>query len=107
MLRICTLCLKNTVLRDTKCVKKLTKTIAFLGKKPGLFYFWDQFFLGSTKKGSTYPDLQFLGNFREKSKKFPTPTVSKKLSEISPNFPKKLRALLPDLQLRTGNFCRF
>ena len=58
-------------------------------------------------KGSTYPDLQFLGNFREKSKKFPTPTVSKKLSEISPNFPQKLRALLPDLQLRTGNFCRF
>ena len=57
--------------------------------------------------GSTYPDLQFLGNFREKSKKFPTPTVSKKLSEISPNFPKNLRALLPDLQLRTGNFCRF
>ena len=63
--------------------------------------------IGGFKNGSTYPDLQFLGNFREKSKKFPTPTVSKKLSEISPNFPKKLRALLPDLQLRTGNFCRF
>ena len=66
-----------------------------------------KYFFVTKSIGSTYPDLQFLGNFREKSKKFPTPTVSKKLSEISPNFPKKLRALLPDLQLRTGNFCRF
>ena len=64
-------------------------------------------FAKTSNNGSTYPDLQFLGNFQEKSKNFPTPTVSKKLSEISPNFPKNLRALLPDLQLRIGNFCRF
>ena len=42
---------------------------------------------------------QFLGNFREKTKKVPTRTVSRKLPEIS----QKVRALLPLTQLRIGN----
>ena len=45
--------------------------------------------------GGTYPLAHFLGNFREKTKKVPTRTVSRKLSEISLRFPKKFIALLP------------
>ena len=46
-------------------------------------------------KGGTYPLAHFLGNFREKTKKVPTRTVSRKLSEISLRFLKKFKALLP------------
>jgi hypothetical protein len=45
--------------------------------------------------GGTYLLTHFLGNFREKTKKVPTRTVSRKLPEISRKFPKKLTALLP------------
>ena len=48
-----------------------------------------------TLKGGTYPLAHFLGNFREKTKKVPTRTVSRKLPEISRKFSKKLTALLP------------
>ena len=34
-------------------------------------------------EGGTYPLAHFLGNFREKTKKVPTRTVSWKLTEIS------------------------
>jgi hypothetical protein len=37
----------------------------------------------------------FLGNFREKTRKVPRRTVSRKFPEIPPKFPKKLTALLP------------
>ena len=55
-------------------------------------------------KGGTYPLAHFLGNFREKTKKVPTRTVSRKLPEISLKVPKKLRALLPLAHFRKGNF---
>ena len=45
--------------------------------------------------GGTYLLIHFLGNFREKTKKVPTRTVSRKLSEIFQKFLKKFRALLP------------
>ena len=46
-----------------------------------------------SKKGGTYRRTHFLGNFREKTKKVPTTTVSRKLSEVYRKFLKKLRAL--------------
>ena len=51
--------------------------------------------LRRTTKGSTYRLAHFLGNFREKTKKVPTRTLSRKLSEYFRKFPKKFRALLP------------
>ena len=57
--------------------------------------------------GGTYLLIHFLGNFREKTKKVPTHSLFRKLSEISPKFPKKLEALLLVKQLGTGNFYRF
>ena len=54
--------------------------------------------------GGTYPLAHFLGNFREKTKKVPTHSLFRKLSEISPKFPKKLEALLLVKQLGKGNF---
>ena len=54
--------------------------------------------------GGTYPLAHFLGNFREKTKKVPTRTVSRKLSEISRKVPKNLGALLPLAHFRKGNF---
>ena len=45
--------------------------------------------------GSTYRLAHFLGNFREKTKKVPTRTLSRKLSEHFQKFPKNFRALLP------------
>ena len=45
------------------------------------------------KNGGTYPLAHFLGNFREKTKKVPTRTLSRKLSDNSRKFPKKLSAL--------------
>ena len=55
-------------------------------------------------KGGTYLLIHFLGNFREKTKKVPTHSLFRKLSEISPKFPKKLEALLLVKQLGKGNF---
>ena len=57
--------------------------------------------------GGTYLLTHFLGNFREKTTKVPTRTVSRKLSKVSLKFPKNFQALLPLTQLRTGNFFRF
>ena len=61
-------------------------------------------------KGGVYLLIHFLGNFREKTKKVPTHSLFRKLSEISPKFPKKLEALLLVTQLGKGNFfdsCKF
>ena len=58
-------------------------------------------------KGGTYLLIHFLGNFREKTKKVPTHSLFRKLSEISPKFPKKLEALLLVKQLGTGKFFGF
>ena len=55
-------------------------------------------------QGGTYLLIHFLGNFREKTKKVPTHSLFRKLSEISPKFPKKLEALLLVKQLGKGNF---
>ena len=55
--------------------------------------------------GSTYRLAHFLGNFREKTKKVPTRTVSRKLPEISRKVPKKLRALLPLAHFRNWIVC--
>jgi hypothetical protein len=54
--------------------------------------------------GGTYLLTHFLGNFQEKTKKVPTHSLFRKLSEISPKFPKKLTALLLLTHLRKGNF---
>ena len=53
---------------------------------------------------TTYPVTHFLGNFREKTKKVPTRTVSRKLPDNYRKFPKKLTALLPLANFRKGNF---
>ena len=58
-------------------------------------------------RGGTYLLTHFLGNFREKTRKVPKRTVSRKLSGISQKFPKNLQALLPLTQLRTGIFFKF
>jgi hypothetical protein len=65
---------------------------------------FSDFVFEKNSKWEYIPGQQFLGNFREKSKKVPQHTVSKKFLEIPQSFPKKLRALLLDIQLRTGNF---
>ena len=57
-----------------------------------------------SRNGSTYPLEHFLGNFRGKTEKVPTRTVSRKLPKISRKVPKKLTALLPLEHFRKGNF---
>ena len=54
--------------------------------------------------GEVHLLIHFLGNFRKKTKKVPTHSLFRKLSEISPKFPKKLEALLLVKQLGKGNF---
>ena len=61
-------------------------------------------FISELNNGGTYLLIHFLGNFREKTKKVPTHSLFRKLSEISPKFPKKLEALLLVKQLGKGNF---
>ena len=58
-----------------------------------MLYIWSEV-LFILELGITYLLAHFLGNFREKTKKVPTRTVSWKLTEISWKVPKKLRALL-------------
>ena len=58
-------------------------------------FFWKHAKTFFKREGGTYPLAHFLGNFREKTKKVPTRTVSRKLSEISLRFLKKFKALLP------------
>ena len=54
-----------------------------------------------TSFGGTYPLAHFLGNFREKTKKVPTRTVSRKLPEKSGNFSDSRKFLKSPVTTRT------